>query len=67
MGILPQDRPLTRRDAYFSLVLAPLEFVTASLRKGDEWDTTDLQPFVNRCRALVEAYDHRVERAGGAK
>lgn len=65
MGILPQDRPLTRRDAYFSLVLAPLEFVTNSLRKGDEWDTTDLQPFVNRCRALVAAYDERVKRAGG--
>lgn len=67
MDVLPQDKKLNRRDAFYSLMLAPLEYLTKSLRTGDEWELDDLRPFVNRCRALVQAYDDRMERAGGDK
>ena len=63
MNELPQERELGRRDAFYSLNLAPLEFMTKSLRTGDGWDLEELTPFVNRCRALVSAYDDRMERA----
>lgn len=67
MDVLPQDKKLNRRDAFFSLVLQPLEYMTKSLRMGDEWELDDLRPFVNRCRAVVDAYDARMERIGGDK
>ena len=58
---LPDNRTLYKRDPFYSLVLAPLEFMTASLRKGDPWDGDDLVPFANRCRAFVAAFDERME------
>lgn len=61
MSDLPPNRTLGRKDAFYSLTLAPLEFVTKSLRMGDGWDLTELTPFVSRCRALVAAYDARME------
>ena len=63
MDDLPADQKLRRKDAYYSLILAPIEYVTSSLRKGDPWRTEDLADFVQRCRALVAAYDARVARA----
>lgn len=65
MDILPASRELSRKDAYFSLVLAPLEYITKSLRMGDPWALDELRPFVSRCRALVDAYDARVDRMEG--
>lgn len=61
MNDLPDNRTLFKRDAFYSLIEAPLEFMTASLRKGDPWKGADLLPFVNRCRALVAAFDERME------
>ena len=63
MSVLPANQKLRARDAFYSLVLAPLEYMTSSLRKGDPWELADLQQVVNRCRALVEAYDNRVKMA----
>lgn len=64
MSDLPSNQKLARKDAFYSLVLAPLEYVTKSLRKGDPWELQELTPFVNRCRALVAAYDKRMEELG---
>lgn len=60
MDNLPANQKLARRDAFYSLALAPLEYVTKSLMKGDPWDLTELRPFVNRSRALVDAFDKRM-------
>lgn len=60
MSDLPANQKLARKDAFYSLALAPLEFVTKSLMKGDPWELKELTPFVNRCRALVNAYDKRM-------
>ena len=61
MDDLPPNKTFGRREAFYSLVLAPLEYVTKSLTMGDGWDLAELTPFVNRCRALVAAYDKRME------
>lgn len=61
MTDLPANQTLRQKDAYYSLVLAPLEYLTASLRRGDPWSGADLDPFIRRCRALVIAYDARME------
>lgn len=61
MTELPSNKKLSRKDAYYSLCLAPLEYLTKSLRMGDGWDLEDLTPFVRRCRALVDAYDARMK------
>lgn len=58
---IPSSQKLSRKDAFFSLILAPLEYITSSLRRGDPWELADLRPFVSRCRALVAAYDARME------
>lgn len=58
---LPSNQRLSRKDAFYSLTLAPLEFVTKSLRKGDSWELAELRPFANRCRALVDAFDARMK------
>lgn len=63
MSTLEANQTLRRRDAYYSLVLSPVEYITASLRKGDPWELDELTPFVNRCRALVDAYDMRTKGA----
>jgi hypothetical protein len=63
MDELPANQKLRRKDAFYSLALAPLEYVTASLRKGDPWELADLTPFVNRCAALVAAYEDRMKAA----
>lgn len=63
MNTLPANKTFGRKDAFFSLILQPLEYVTKSLRMGDGWDLAELTPFVNRCRALVAAYDARMEAA----
>lgn len=60
---LPPDQKLARKDAFYSLALAPLEYITKSLRKGDPWELRELEPFVRRCRALIAAFDYRLERA----
>lgn len=67
MNDLPPNKAFGRKDAFFSLCLAPLEYVTKSLRMGDGWDLAELTPFVNRCRALVQAYDDRMKAAGEDK
>ena len=61
MSDLPPNKAFGRKDAFYSLILAPLEYMTKSLRTGDGWDLTELTPFVNRCRALVAAYDDRIK------
>lgn len=58
---LPINKTLKHKDAFYSLCLAPLEYITKSLRTGDAWELTELTPFINRCRALVAAYDKRME------
>ena len=63
MNDLPPNRTFGRRDAFHSIALQPLEWITKSLRMGDGWDLAELTPFVNRCRALVAAYDARMEAA----
>jgi len=63
MNELPPSKSFGRKQAYFSLVLQPIEYVTKSLRMGDGWDLTELEPFVRRCRALVDAFDARMEAA----
>lgn len=59
MNVLPANQRLSRRDAFHSLNLAPIEFMTKSLRSGDEWELDELEAFVRRCRALVDAFDAR--------
>lgn len=61
MNDLPPNKKLGRKEAFYSLSLAPLEYITRSLRTGDGWELLELTPFVNRCRALVQAYDKRME------
>lgn len=61
MKELAAIRSLSKRDAYHQLVLAPLETMTRSLRRGDPWDATDLIDTGRRCRALADAIDMRVE------
>lgn len=63
MNTLPANKTFGRKDAFFSLILQPLEYVTKSLRMGDAWDLAELEPFVRRCRALVAAFDARMEAA----
>lgn len=60
MTELPPYQRLSRKDAWHMLALAPLESITRSLRNGDGWALEELTPFVNRCRALVAAYDARM-------
>lgn len=67
MNDLPPNKAFGRKDAFYSLCLAPLEYMTKSLRTGDGWDLTEMTPFVNRCRALVVAYDERVKAAQEGK
>ena len=67
MDDLPANQTLGRKDAFYSLCLAPLEYVTKSLMKGDPWELRELTPFVNRCRALVAAYDRRMGEVSNAK
>ena len=63
MNDLPPNQRLNRRDAYHMLMLLPLEVMTKSLRKGDGWDLQDLTPFIQRCKALTDAYDARMGAA----
>lgn len=67
MDVLPANQRLRRRDAFHSLALAPLEYITKSLRMGDEWELEELQDFARRCRALADAFDARMEQAKGSK
>lgn len=64
MDELPANQKLGRKDAFYSIALAPLEYVTKSLRKGDPWELRELQPFANRCRALADAFDDRMKEVG---
>lgn len=64
MNDLPANQKLRQKDAYYSIVLAPLEHVTASLRRGDPWAGEDLAALANRCRALADAFDDRMKAAG---
>lgn len=61
MNDLPPNKTFGRKDAFYSLILQPMEWITKSLRMGDGWELDELTPFVNRCRALVAAYDARME------
>lgn len=67
MTTLPANQTLRRKDAFYSLTLAPLEYVTASLRRGDPWELEDLQDYARRCRALADAFDARIKEAGEMK
>lgn len=58
---LPPCEKLGRKDAFYSLILAPLEYITKSLSTGDGWELLELEQVVRRCRALVAAYDKRME------
>lgn len=60
--ILAPVRGAWRRDAFHMLCLVPIERITESLRRGnDAWELRELTDYVNRCRALVAAYDARME------
>lgn len=61
MSELPPNRKMSRKDAFYSLCLAPLEYITKSLRTGDGWELEELEPFVRRCRALVDAFEARMK------
>lgn len=63
MNTLPPNKMFGRKEAFYSLALQPIEYITKSLRMGDGWELAELTPFVNRCRALVAAYDARMEAA----
>ena len=63
MNELPANQRLARKDAFYSMILAPLEYVTRSLMKGDPWELTELQQVANRCRALADAFDRRMAEA----
>lgn len=64
---LPPDRLRQRDDLFEMVALRPIEAVTKSLRMGDGWKDGELEPLVNRCRALVQAYDDRMKAAGESK
>lgn len=61
MRELPPNKKFHQKEAYYSMVLAPLEYITKSLRMGDGWHLADLTPLAQRCRALADAYDKRME------
>ena len=61
MTVLPQNKNIGLRDALAMIALTGLEKVTQSLRMGDGFDLDSLTPLVNRCRALVAAYDERIK------
>ncbi len=63
MDNLPANYSRSRKDAFHMLALLPLEMVTRSLMKGDAWELKELTQFVNRSRALVNAYDKRMGEA----
>jgi len=67
MDDLPPNKRFNRKEAFYSLCLAPLEYMTKSLRTGDGWELAELTPFVSRCRALVDAYDARIKAAQNEK
>lgn len=65
MNDLPPVRRLSRKDAYHMLMLKPIEDMTRSLNMGDGWELVQLNEFVCRCRALVDAYERRMKLAEG--
>ena len=60
MNALPPDPRLGLRDAYKMFIEHGLESITSALRHGHGFDLDSLTPLVNRCRALVAAYDARI-------
>ena len=52
------------RDVFRIILLDGVERVTYGLRHNHEFDLRDLEPLVNRCRAMVEAYEWRVKETG---
>lgn len=65
MNDLPPVRRMARKDAYHMLMLKPIEDMTKSLNMGDGWDLVELEQFVRRCKALVDAYGRRMKMAKG--
>lgn len=64
---LPPNKLRQRDDLFEMLCLRPIEAATRSLHMGDGWKAGELEPLVNRCRALVQAYDDRMKAAGEDK
>lgn len=62
MDRLPPNKSLGTRDVFKMLTLDGLERVTRSLRMGDAHYLQDLRPLAQRCRALADAYDHRMKQ-----
>ena len=60
MNTLPPNHRLGLRDAYRMFIESGLESITAALRHGHGFDLDTLKPLINRCRALVNAYDDRI-------
>ena len=59
MKTLPAAKSFKPRDAFNIMVLNPIEQTTRSLMRGDEMELRELEPMVNRMRALVNAFDAR--------
>lgn len=61
MKTLPPNVKMGNRDALRMFVEGGFEKITYCLRHGDGFDLDALTPIVNRCRALVAAYDERMK------
>jgi hypothetical protein len=61
MDTLPPNRQRGLRDALHMIQMTGLEHVTKALLMGDGFDLQSLSPLANRCRALADAYDKRME------
>lgn len=62
MTRLPASKSDRPRDVFVMLHLSGLERITTALRMGDEFDMRDLTPLVQRSKAMIQAYEWRLEQ-----
>lgn len=60
---LPAANIKDKVDVADILTLSPLRRITEGLRRGQGYDLTVLRPLAHQCRALADAYDHRMRLA----